>query len=72
MKFNPSINMAARHGGDKKHYRECCQNPRFGFCWWFWFPRISKNTYPEHSDVDIFWLCFFFSCWWSTVKRAVQ
>jgi len=31
----------------------------FGYCWWFWLPRIRISKY----NCDFQWLCFMASFW---------
>ena len=61
------------------------ENPKFGFCWWFWKPTWQTNggkfKKGQTIDVGVFWLCFYvglifwpgmtFSEWigWNKKKR---
>lgn len=37
------------------------ENPKFGFYWWFWFPRFYSNrgkfTKNDCVDISLQWLC---------------
>ena len=45
---------------EKRHLEvDAGQRCLFGFCWWFWLPRVRISTY----NWDFMWLCFMFTFW---------
>lgn len=54
----------------KKHLeRDCGQKCRFGFCWWFWLPRIRFNLRLRFGNIDFIWFCYLFSISWPGFKK---
>ena len=36
----------------------CDQICRFGFCWWYWVPRLEVRLKSRYKNISITWLCF--------------
>ena len=49
---------------DVAYWRCLGNNPRFGFYWWRWLPRLGWNggklNWDDVVDIYIMWLCFNF------------
>lgn len=64
---NPQISGGMAGRGDEFNH-QCFKKPYkfiLGFNWWFWKPSITWNgglcTKKEVVDINIHWLCFWFS-----------
>ena len=43
----------------KKHLEnDCGQKCRFGYCWWYWLPRLRVRLKTAYKVIEIQWLRF--------------
>lgn len=46
----------------KRHLEEGAgQKCRFGYCWWYWFPRIRIRLHTSYKLIEFTWLRFSWS-----------
>jgi len=45
---------------DQKDHLEisCNQKCRFGYCWWYWLPRLKIRLHTKYKVIEVTWLRF--------------